>query len=489
MKRKKILIFIILFCLCITGCGCNKSFTVTFESNGGSEVESQKVEKGGTVSVPQTPTRDGYNFVAWYLNGFEYDFNTPVESDITLSASWQEGSIKTYTVKFDSNGGSSVSSQTIKEGNKVQKPNDPTRKNYKFLGWYLNNKKYDFSKTVTSNITLEAKWESTSSGGGTSETKKEYTVTFNSNGNSFKGEASVVTRKCTADSSGKCTVTCPVIVAATTTPTVIGYSQGAKVYEKDSSYNSTNNTITVTGNKTYYAQTKKDSVTYTINFKQNGSNTSDVTKTCKTPVIYNGASASNGCSITSPTLVGSTNTPIVIGYSTNKDGHNNEWGSNTSKTVSSNQTYYAQTKKDAVTLNIYYQTTTGVSSIGKTSDKCTLKEVYNGASQATSCSVTLPTIKVSNATSKGWYRGETSVGSPGDSYTMTTDTTLITKTCRYRYKLSVTCLNGNKNSTVSGYDYGNVTTARNACNSSSYAMNFCIGDVDSKSCTINEKCY
>ena len=65
----------------------------------------------------------------------------------------------TYTVTFDSDGGSAVATQTVEKDKAAAKPADPTRSGYIFKGWYLGSTKYDFSKPVTGNITLKAKWE------------------------------------------------------------------------------------------------------------------------------------------------------------------------------------------------------------------------------------------------------------------------------------------------------------------------------------------
>ena len=138
-------------------------YTVKFDSNGGSSVASQTVKEGNTVSKPTNPTRSGYKFVSWQLNGKDYNFSSKVTKNITLTAKWekveQPSEITKYTVKFDSNGGSSVASQTVKEGNTVSKPANPTRSGYKFVSWQLNGKDYNFSSKVTKNITLTAKWE------------------------------------------------------------------------------------------------------------------------------------------------------------------------------------------------------------------------------------------------------------------------------------------------------------------------------------------
>ena len=138
-------------------------YTVKFDSNGGSSVASQTVKEGNTVSKPANPTRSGYKFVSWQLNGKDYNFSSKVTKNITLTAKWekveQPSEVTKYTVKFDSNGGSNVASQTVKEGNTVSKPTNPTRSGYKFVSWQLNGKDYNFSSKVTKNITLVAKWE------------------------------------------------------------------------------------------------------------------------------------------------------------------------------------------------------------------------------------------------------------------------------------------------------------------------------------------
>ena len=65
---------------------------------------------------------------------------------------------KKHTVTFNTDGGNEISSKEVNEGEKVEKPENPTKKGYKFLGWYLDDKEYDFSSEVKNNMTLKAKW-------------------------------------------------------------------------------------------------------------------------------------------------------------------------------------------------------------------------------------------------------------------------------------------------------------------------------------------
>lgn len=76
-----------------------------------------------------------------------------------------------YTVTFDSDGGTTIKDQTVEEGNTVIEPKDPTKEGFKFSGWFLNDKQFDFSTPIRKNIKLKAKWETIS-----------YIVSFDSNG-------------------------------------------------------------------------------------------------------------------------------------------------------------------------------------------------------------------------------------------------------------------------------------------------------------------
>ena len=99
MKKLRIGVLLVLACLFVTACSCSKStekkYTITFDSNGGSAVDSQTVKEGGKVAEPTDPTRDGYTFDGWYLSLTDkekYDFDTKVEKSFTLYAKWSKGS-------------------------------------------------------------------------------------------------------------------------------------------------------------------------------------------------------------------------------------------------------------------------------------------------------------------------------------------------------------------------------------------------------------
>ena len=134
--------------------------TVTFDDGTGNTV-TVNVQEGETVQEPSAPSRDGYEFTGWLLDGTPYDFTTPVTGDITLTAGWEKTAepVTTFTVSFRTNGGTAVEQQTITEGGTVEKPMDPTRDGYTFTGWLLDGQPYDFTTPITGNIVLDAAWE------------------------------------------------------------------------------------------------------------------------------------------------------------------------------------------------------------------------------------------------------------------------------------------------------------------------------------------
>ena len=131
--------------------------TVSFNSAGGTMValSSQSVEDGHTAIRPDDPVRERFVFQGWYLGDALYDFATPVNADIELTARW---SPVRFTVTFNSAGGSAVASQSVEDGLTATKPADPTRAGYTFAGWYLGSAPFNFSTPVTEDILLIAHW-------------------------------------------------------------------------------------------------------------------------------------------------------------------------------------------------------------------------------------------------------------------------------------------------------------------------------------------
>lgn len=143
--------------------GWAATFDVVFDSCGGSTIFTQTVYASGTATEPLEPTRSGYSFWGWYTDEtYEtpWDFATEISSNVTLYAKWDYE--QTYTVKFDTNGGTTVQNQTVVVNSLVTEPLSPVRTGYTFAGWYAD-KDYDerwmFEEdTITGNTTLYGKW-------------------------------------------------------------------------------------------------------------------------------------------------------------------------------------------------------------------------------------------------------------------------------------------------------------------------------------------
>ena len=218
------------------------TFTVNFDSDGGSVVDSKTVEQDSKVAKPDDPTKDGFSFVAWYNGDSPYNFDELVTEDLNLKAVWESVSVSvsalslnketleliegqqetltatiepdnatdksvlwmssessvaavdangvvtaiaagnatitafsdgkeakcivtvkkpSFTVTFDTDGGSVVSSQTVEWDTKVAKPANPTKDGYIFVSWLSDGLPYDFDYPVYADITITAAWEST----------------------------------------------------------------------------------------------------------------------------------------------------------------------------------------------------------------------------------------------------------------------------------------------------------------------------------------
>ena len=156
-------------------------YTVTFDSQGGSPVESiHNVNAGSVIAEPEEPKMEGYVFNGWHKEpeGFNsWDFeNYTINEDTTLYAKWSAISApETYTVSFDSQGGSPVEALLdIPGGSTVKMPTEPVRDGYKFGGWFIEAEaltawNFDTGR-VNGNMTLYAKWTAVPTENGDKET-------------------------------------------------------------------------------------------------------------------------------------------------------------------------------------------------------------------------------------------------------------------------------------------------------------------------------
>ena len=133
--------------------------TVTFLSDGEHTAPPQ-IRANAPADQPADPTKEGYTFIGWYNGEEKWNFETPVTTDLTLTAKWQ---LNRYTITFDTAGGSEVPSITQDYGTAIIAPANPTKTGYTFAGW---------DKTIPTtmpagDMTITARWQ-----------VNQYTITF-----------------------------------------------------------------------------------------------------------------------------------------------------------------------------------------------------------------------------------------------------------------------------------------------------------------------
>ncbi|MBP3560898.1 MAG: InlB B-repeat-containing protein [Treponema sp.] len=135
-------------------------YNVTFETAGGSPVDSLENVRAGTKITLDEAKWDGYEFEWWAAEGktFVKDAEYTVNSDVIFVAKWAG----LCTVVYNTDGGSSVESKTVHAMETIQMPAAPTKDGYRFLGWYTTDENNlmqpDDVFNVTDSVTINAKW-------------------------------------------------------------------------------------------------------------------------------------------------------------------------------------------------------------------------------------------------------------------------------------------------------------------------------------------
>ena len=123
-------------------------YTITFDTNGGSEIAPITQDYGTAITAPADPAREGYTFIGWDK---AIPATMPAEN-VTVTAQWE---INRYTVTFDTNGGSEIAPITQDYGTAITAPADPTREGYTFIGWDR-----EIPATMPAeNVTVTAQWQ------------------------------------------------------------------------------------------------------------------------------------------------------------------------------------------------------------------------------------------------------------------------------------------------------------------------------------------
>ena len=137
-------------------------YTITFDTNSGSEIAPITQDYGTTITAPAAPTREGYTFIGW-----DRDIPTTMPAEnVTITAKWK---VNSYTITFDTAGGSEIASITQDYGTAITVPESPTREGYTFIGW----DKAIPATMPAENVTITAQWEI-----------NQYTITFDTAGGS-----------------------------------------------------------------------------------------------------------------------------------------------------------------------------------------------------------------------------------------------------------------------------------------------------------------
>lgn len=144
------------------------NYTVDFDTDGGTIIESTTAAEGETISVPTEPVKEGFEFIGWQLNGQDYDFTWPITGNITLVAIYNK-IVPTYTITFKNDGCEDIVVK-VESGELVELPTEPTKEGFTFDAWRTNSgAKFNFKEPITADATLIASWN---------KVIVNYTVTF-----------------------------------------------------------------------------------------------------------------------------------------------------------------------------------------------------------------------------------------------------------------------------------------------------------------------
>jgi uncharacterized repeat protein (TIGR02543 family) len=152
-------------------------YSISFETNGGSEIEAITGDYDSKVNEPKKPVKEGFAFDGWFADeelSEPFEFDTMPASDITVYAKWKK---EAFRIRFITNGGSDVDSIEAEYGDEIAAPaNEPVKEGYTFTGWYSDKtceNKFEFATMPASNVDVYAGWKI-----------NQYTISFETNGGS-----------------------------------------------------------------------------------------------------------------------------------------------------------------------------------------------------------------------------------------------------------------------------------------------------------------
>ena len=248
-----------------------RSYTVTFNGNGGGTPSPSTITKEYNVALGTLPTctRTGYTFLGWYTassGGTKISTTTVVTKDITYYAQW---SINSYTLTFNPNGGTvTPTSKDLEYNSAYGTLPTPTRASdaqytYTFAGWYTaatgGTQVTAATKMAAKDTTVYAHWTSNT---------RSYTVSYQTT----YGTLNRTSQSIAYNSKGSCTLTMPNNTAEFTY-TFVGWYTVANGGGTKVGSELTLETPAITGTVTYYAYVTRSTKSYTHTFNANGGGT------------------------------------------------------------------------------------------------------------------------------------------------------------------------------------------------------------------------
>ena len=242
---------------------CGESHKISFY-DGDSLTYTLTVAEKGEIVLPAQPSKEGYIFRGWYfdkevwLNQLTKDsyLDTAPSSDVKVYAKWEKETAvdpekKTATVSFDVKGGDAINSITVEVGQTLTLPNNPTRSQYLFKGWYLDEEyQKPFEKgAITSSFTLYARW------------LEVFSVTFDL-GSGVTGTIPTITDKTEGER-----FELPALSLNREHFTFFGWSDGASVYSAETPYVMPNKSVTFTAQ---WMEEEKFTATFSAGYGASG---------------------------------------------------------------------------------------------------------------------------------------------------------------------------------------------------------------------------
>lgn len=161
MDKKRIIIisiFVLIFVISIVVSSIyyNNKYSINFETGCEDIILTQYVNKYDTVKIPIEPTKEGFVFKEWQLNGQSFDFNTKITESIILTAKWIKEEY--VIIKFESDTLEEFEDKKILKGEIIQELPNLSKEGYEFIGWFLNDELYE-NQQINSDAILSAKFQ------------------------------------------------------------------------------------------------------------------------------------------------------------------------------------------------------------------------------------------------------------------------------------------------------------------------------------------